>query len=65
MHVKHIDIYVYWASQPHTRHMDVNPVPMHVEHTSVSDKPINSGRVPNDRCKAESSGYGYSWCSLA
>ena len=25
MHVKHIDIYVYWASQPHTRHMDVNP----------------------------------------
>ena len=30
MHVKNIDIYVYWASRPHTRHMDVNPVPMHV-----------------------------------
>ena len=26
MHEKNIDIYVYWASRPHTRHMDVNPL---------------------------------------
>ena len=31
MHVKNIDIYEYWASRPHTRHMDVNPVRMHVK----------------------------------
>ena len=31
MHVKNIDIYECWASRPHTRHMDVNPVRMHVK----------------------------------